>query len=154
VDQWWKVLPRRSRGQTRATRGANNPPQRATGVSRALACVLNTRGCPQAFYTAPVIHPVRVHKYPWRQVNAVWMGSIPHRMCNTCKKDLECKVYWGLFDKISPAFELRNTARVRRQSCSGHSSCGSSKGATAGAASRRCTRGTARRPSPPARPCP
>jgi hypothetical protein len=27
------------------------------GVSRALACVLNTRGCPQVFYTAPVIHP-------------------------------------------------------------------------------------------------
>jgi hypothetical protein len=37
-------------------------------VSRALACVLNTRGCPQAFFTAPVIsiHPVRVHKYPWQ----------------------------------------------------------------------------------------
>jgi hypothetical protein len=47
VDQWLKVLPRRSRGQTRATRGVNNPPQRATGVSRALACVLNTRGFPQ-----------------------------------------------------------------------------------------------------------
>jgi hypothetical protein len=66
VDQWWKVFPRRSRGQTRATRGVNNPPQRATGVSRALACVLNTRGCPQVFYTSPVIHPVRVHKYPWQ----------------------------------------------------------------------------------------
>jgi hypothetical protein len=49
--------PRRSRGQTKA---------RATGVSRAFACVLNTRGCPQVFCTAPVIHPVRVHKYPWQ----------------------------------------------------------------------------------------
>jgi hypothetical protein len=38
------------------------------------------------------------------------MGSIPHRMCKICsKKNLECKVYWGLFDKISPAFELRNS---------------------------------------------
>jgi hypothetical protein len=35
-------------------------------VHHALACVLNTRGCPQAFYTAPAIHPVRVHKYPWQ----------------------------------------------------------------------------------------
>jgi hypothetical protein len=34
------------------------------------------------------------------------MGSIPYRMC---KKNLEYKVYWGLFDKISPAFELRNS---------------------------------------------
>jgi hypothetical protein len=36
------------------------------GVSRAFACVLNTRGLPQVFYTAPVIHPVRVHKCPWQ----------------------------------------------------------------------------------------
>jgi hypothetical protein len=35
------------------------PATRATGVSRAFACVLNTLGCPQVFYTAPVIHPVR-----------------------------------------------------------------------------------------------
>jgi hypothetical protein len=43
------------------------PATRATGASRALACVLNsTRGCPQVFYTSPVIHPVRVHKYPWQ----------------------------------------------------------------------------------------
>jgi hypothetical protein len=27
VDQWWKVLPRRSRDQTQATRGDNVPPQ-------------------------------------------------------------------------------------------------------------------------------
>jgi hypothetical protein len=38
------------------------PATRATGASRALACVLNTRGCPQVLWTAPVIHPVRVHK--------------------------------------------------------------------------------------------
>jgi hypothetical protein len=48
------------------------PATRATGVSRAFACVLNTRGCPGVLH-APVIHPVRVHKYiPGRQVNAVW----------------------------------------------------------------------------------
>ena len=45
---------------------SQRPATRAIGVSRALACVLNTRGCPQAFCTAPVIHPVRVHKYPWQ----------------------------------------------------------------------------------------
>jgi hypothetical protein len=38
------------------------------------------------------------------------MGSIPHRMCDVCKKkSLEYKVYWGLIDKISPTFELRNS---------------------------------------------
>ena len=42
------------------------PATRATGTSRALVCVLNTRGFPQVFYTAPVIHPVRVRKYPWQ----------------------------------------------------------------------------------------
>jgi hypothetical protein len=43
-------------------------------VSRAFVCVLNTRaGCPQVFCTAPpVIHPMRVHKYPWQaSYNAV-----------------------------------------------------------------------------------
>jgi hypothetical protein len=35
------------------------------------------------------------------------MGSMPYRMCNICKKNLG--VYWGLVDKISPAFELRNS---------------------------------------------
>jgi hypothetical protein len=45
---------------------SQRPATRAIGVSRAFACVLNTRGFPQVFYTAPVIHPVRVHKYPWQ----------------------------------------------------------------------------------------
>jgi hypothetical protein len=71
AGQWWMVL---SRGQTQATQGANDRPQRTTGMSRAFACVLNTRGCPQVIYTAPVIHPVRVHK--------CGMGSMPYRMCD------------------------------------------------------------------------
>jgi hypothetical protein len=45
---------------------SQRPATRAIGVSRALVCVLNTRGYPQVFCTAPVIHPVRVHKYPWQ----------------------------------------------------------------------------------------
>jgi hypothetical protein len=45
---------------------SQQPATRAIGVSRALACVLNTRAFPQVFCTAPVIHPVRVHKYPWQ----------------------------------------------------------------------------------------
>jgi hypothetical protein len=58
VDQWWKVLPlpRRSRGQTQATAArSQRPATRAIGVSRDFACVLNTRGFPQVFCTAPVI---------------------------------------------------------------------------------------------------
>jgi hypothetical protein len=35
------------------------------------------------------------------------MGSMPYRMYGVCKKKLG--VYWGLVDKISPAFELRNS---------------------------------------------
>jgi hypothetical protein len=35
------------------------------------------------------------------------MGSIPYRMYDVCKKKLG--VYWELVDKISPAFELRNS---------------------------------------------
>jgi hypothetical protein len=35
------------------------------------------------------------------------MGSIPYRMYDVCKKKLG--VCWGLVDKISPAFELRNS---------------------------------------------
>ena len=45
---------------------SQRPATRAIGVSRAFACVLNTRGFPQVLCTAPVIHPVRVHKYPWQ----------------------------------------------------------------------------------------
>jgi hypothetical protein len=90
VDQWWKMPPRRSRGQTRATRGAKNPPQRATGVSRDLACVLNTRGCPQVFCTAPrssiLCGCINV---PGRQVNAVW-GRYPTACTMYVKKGLEC----------------------------------------------------------------
>jgi hypothetical protein len=65
VDQWWKAHPRRSRGQTQATRGVNDRPQGqlACLVLSPVSCVLST---PQVFYTAPVIHPVRVHKYPWQ----------------------------------------------------------------------------------------
>jgi hypothetical protein len=45
VDQWWKALPRRSRGQIQATRGANGPSQGQ------LAC--------------PVLSLVCVLKHPW-----------------------------------------------------------------------------------------
>jgi hypothetical protein len=33
---------------------------------------------------------------------------MPYRMCDVCKKK-ERGVYWGLVDKIFPAFELRNS---------------------------------------------
>jgi hypothetical protein len=52
------------------------------------SCVLNTHGCPQVFYTAPVIHPVRVHKFPW-QTSQCSMGSILCRMCDV-KKSVAC----------------------------------------------------------------
>jgi hypothetical protein len=87
-----------------ATRGASDRPQRAIGVSRTFACVLNTRGFPQVFYTAPVIHPVRVHKYPW-QASQCGMGSIPYRIVH--KKKLG--VHWGSSKKSLRAFELKNS---------------------------------------------
>jgi hypothetical protein len=77
---------------------------RAIGVSRAFACVLNTRGCPQAFYTAPVIHPVRVHKYPWQEVNAVW-GRYP-TACTMCVEK-KLRVCWGLARRQSSISCLR-----------------------------------------------
>ena len=36
------------------------------------------------------------------------VDTLPH-VQYMLKNNLECKVYWGLFDKISPAFELRNS---------------------------------------------
>jgi hypothetical protein len=36
------------------------------------------------------------------------MGSIPYRMYDVCRRKKKLGVCWGLFGKISPAFELRN----------------------------------------------
>ena len=88
ADQRWMALPRRSRGQTRTTRGVNDPPRRATGASRARAVpvMLGHPWLPTDVSTrAPVIHPVRVHKYPW-QASQCGMGSIPCRMYDVCRK--------------------------------------------------------------------
>jgi hypothetical protein len=68
-DQWTsgsvvEGAPTEEPGPDASNARSQRPATRAIGVSRAFACVLNTRGFPQAFYTAPVIHPVRVHKYP------------------------------------------------------------------------------------------
>jgi hypothetical protein len=46
--------------------------------------------------------------FPGRQVNAVW-GRCPTACAMYIKKSLECIGGWGLVDKISPAFELRNS---------------------------------------------
>jgi hypothetical protein len=55
----------------------------------------------RVFCTAPGINPVRVHKYiPGRQANAVW------GRCPTACAMYVIEVYWGLVDKISPAFEF------------------------------------------------
>jgi hypothetical protein len=114
VDQWisGSVVegapteePRPDASNARSQR----PATRAIVVSRAFACVLNTRGFPQVFYTAPVIHPVRVHiNFPGRQVNAVW-GRYPPTECTMYIKKEEALSVLGLVDKISPAFELRNS---------------------------------------------
>jgi hypothetical protein len=37
------------------------------------------------------------------------MGSMPYRMYDVCKKNKKLGGCWGLVDKISPAFELRNS---------------------------------------------
>jgi hypothetical protein len=63
VDQWWKVLPRRSRGQTRTTRGDSDPPQGQLARPVLLPVMLGHPWLPTDVSTrAPVIHPVRVHK--------------------------------------------------------------------------------------------
>jgi hypothetical protein len=116
VDQWWKAHPRSTEEPRPGASNARSqrPATRAIGVSRALACALNTRGCPHVLYTAPVIRSSESSilcgciNVPGRQVNAVW-GRCP-TACTMCvKKNLECKVCWGLVDKISPTFELRNS---------------------------------------------
>jgi hypothetical protein len=112
---FWKALPRRSRsrGQTQATRGDKDPPQGQ------LACPVLLPG---------VETPVVAHRcftlprssilygcidVPGRQVNAVW-GRYP-TACAVFSFFLLffflflSGVYWGLVDKISPAFELRNS---------------------------------------------
>jgi hypothetical protein len=107
ADQWWMALPRRSRGQTRTTRGVNDRPRRAIGVSRVLACCVGTPVVSHRCFTLPrsSILCGCIH-FPCRQVNAVW-GRYP----TACTMYITKKhgVCWGLVDKISPAFELRNS---------------------------------------------
>jgi hypothetical protein len=165
ADQRWMVLPRRSRGQTQATRGVNDRPQGQLACLVLLpvwAFVLNTRGCPpQVFYTAPVIHPVRgCINSPGKQVNACGvLPGVDARCCPTACAIYVKKlgVYWGLVDKISPAFELRNSgapAVVLRSFQLRAIERGHSR--DAGIGRRRCLcRGTAGPLPPPApRPCP
>jgi hypothetical protein len=71
VDQWWKVLPRTSRAARRARPDASNArarqrpaPEGNWRVPCVCLCVKHPRGFPQVFCTSPVIHPMRVHKYP------------------------------------------------------------------------------------------
>jgi hypothetical protein len=69
VDQWISGSVVEAGAPTEEPRpDANNARRQrpTTGATGALACVLNTRGFPQVFCTAPVIHPVRVQKYPWQ----------------------------------------------------------------------------------------
>jgi hypothetical protein len=104
------------------------------------------------------------------------VGSIPYRMYDACKKKKRRGV-WGLVDKISPAFELRNSgvpavvrsfqlsniAWVLNEQAPGTSAghrvplayfdCNFdwpllTKGVIAGIDNRRCARGTADRVSP------
>ena len=107
ADQRWMALPRRSRGQTRTTRGVNDPPRRATGVSRVLACCVGTPVVSHRCFTLPRSSILcGCINFPCRQVNAVW-GRYPTACTMYITKKLG--VCWGLVDKISPAFELRNS---------------------------------------------
>ena len=107
ADQRWMALPRRSRGQTRTTRGVNDPPRRATGVSRVLACCVGAPVVSHRCFTLPRSSILcGCINFPCRQVNAVW-----DRYPTACTMYITKKlgVCWGLVDKISPAFELRNS---------------------------------------------
>jgi hypothetical protein len=70
---------------------------------------------------------------PGRQVNAVW-GRYPTACTIYEKQNVE--FVGGSSTKSLPPSSLET--RVRRQSCSGHSSCGSSKGIIAGIGKCRC----------------
>jgi hypothetical protein len=83
------------------------PATRATGVSRALACVLKHPWLPTGVLHCPGHRSILCGciDVPGRQANAVWGGH--PTACTIYVKNLG--VYWGLVDKISPAFELRNS---------------------------------------------
>ena len=73
------------------------------------SCLLcwGTRGFPQMFQHVPRSSILRgCINFPCRQVNAVW-GRYPTACTMYVKKKVG--VCWGLVDKISPAFELRNS---------------------------------------------
>jgi hypothetical protein len=57
ADQRWMVLPRRSRGQARTTRGVNDRPRRAIGVSRALVCCVGTPVVAHRYFSTCPGHP-------------------------------------------------------------------------------------------------
>ena len=104
ADQRWMALPRRSRGQTRTTRGVNDPPRRATGVSRVLACCVGTPVVSHRCFTLPRSSILcGCINFPCRQVNAVW-GRYP----------TACTVYvtkktWS----VSPGARRQNLSRLR-----------------------------------------
>jgi hypothetical protein len=170
ADQRWMALPRRSRGQTRATRGARSQRPATEGNWRvSCSCLCDeTPVVAHRCFTLPrssiMCGCINV---PGKQVNAVW-GRYP----------TACAIYvvfltWSLlelFDKLSPAFELRNSGvSAVARSCQG---ClarvplvttgilrlqlrlvstyqrGHSRNRQAPMCQRHC------RPSPPARPCP
>ena len=81
--------------------------RRATGVSRVLACCVGTPVVSHRCFTLPRSSILcGCINFPCRQVNAVW-GRYPTACTMYITKKLG--VCWGLVDKISPAFELRNS---------------------------------------------
>jgi hypothetical protein len=93
---------------------SQRPATRAIGVSRAFACVLNTRGCPQVFYTALVIWSSALCgciNVPGKQVNAVW-GRCPTACAMYVKKEEAWSVLGALRQNLS-------RLRVEKLGCAG-----------------------------------
>jgi hypothetical protein len=85
-------------------------------VSRALACVLKHPWLVAAHRCFALLPRLSILcgciNAPARQANAVW-GRCP-TACTTYVKKKQLGVYWGLVDKISPAF-----VRVEKLGCAG-----------------------------------
>jgi hypothetical protein len=140
------ALPRRSRGQTRTTRGVNDPPRRATGVSRVLACCVGAPVVSHRCFTLPRSSILcGCINIPGRQVNAVW-GRCPTACTMYIKREKAWSVL-GLVDKISPAFEfsvgLALLNRISQRRCNAsRREAGEGRGGLSGQTGRQSPRPT------------
>jgi hypothetical protein len=113
VDQWWKVLPRRSRDQTQATRGDSDRPQatRAIGASRALCLCVKHPWFPTGVLHCPG-HPSCAGAYISLAGKLMRYGvdALPH-VCAMCVKKV-----WSV---LGARRQNLSRLRVEKLGCAG-----------------------------------